>query len=263
MSDVTADVEASSGSGLIYHLLVPLMLALVVHAIAILALVEGWTVTDESRFAPQVEVLEATLIQLEPEAPAPAAVVEQPQVETPAPTPRREAEPAARDATPAADARVDDALEPAPEPPPPEPPPPAETSTDTRQADFEDDALRDMLDRALENAIANEAALLSESEADAEVASYVGAIVSRIERNWSRPPSARNGMQAELLIGLVPTGELIAVEVGTSSGNAAFDRSALLAVRDAAPFDVPDDPAQFERSFRRLRILFRPEDLRN
>ena len=234
------------------------MLALVVHAIAILALVEGWTVTDESRFAPRVEVLEATLIQLEPAAPAPAAVVEQPQVEAPAPTPQQDAEPAARDTVPAADARVDDALEPAPEPPAP-----AETSTATRQADFEDDALRDMLDRALEDAIANEAAILSESEADAAVASYVGAIVSRIERNWSRPPSARNGMQAELLIGLVPTGELVTVEVGASSGNAAFDRSALLAVRDAAPFDVPDDPALFERSFRRLRILFRPEDLRN
>lgn len=258
MSEAAADVEASSGSGVVYHLLVPLMLALVVHAIAILALVEGWTVTDESRFAPRVEVLEATLIQLEPAAPAPAAVVEQPQVEAPAPTPQQDAEPAARDTVPAADARVDDALEPAPEPPAP-----AETSTATRQADFEDDALRDMLDRALEDAIANEAAILSESEADAAVASYVGAIVSRIERNWSRPPSARNGMQAELLIGLVPTGELVTVEVGASSGNAAFDRSALLAVRDAAPFDVPDDPALFERSFRRLRILFRPEDLRN
>ena len=258
MSEAAADVEASSGSGVVYHLLVPLMLALVVHAIAILALVEGWTVTDESRFAPRVEVLEATLIQLEPAAPAPAAVVEQPQVEAPAPTPQQDAEPAARDTVPAADARVDDALEPAPEPPAP-----AETSTATRQADFEDDALRDMLDRALEDAIANEAAILSESEADAAVASYVGAIVSRIERNWSRPPSARNSMQAELLIALVPTGELVAVEVGTSSGNAAFDRSALLAVRDAAPFDVPDDPALFERSFRRLRILFRPEDLRN
>ena len=258
MSEVAADAEASSGSGVVYHLLVPMMLALVVHAIAILALVEGWTVTDESRFAPRVEVLEATLIQLEPAAPAPAAVVEQPRVEAPAPTPQREAEPAARDTVPAVDARVDDALEPAPEPPAP-----AETSTATRQADFEDDALRDMLDQALEDAIANEAAILSESEADAAVASYVGAIVSRIERKWSRPPSARNGMQAELLIGLVPTGELVAVEVGTSSGNAAFDRSALLAVRDAAPFDVPDDPALFERSFRRLRILFRPEDLRN
>jgi len=260
VSEVAADVEESSGSGLVYHLFVPLLLALVVHAIAILALVEGWTVTDESRFAPRVEVLEATLIQLEPEAPAPApaAVVERPRVETPAPTPQRDPEPAVRETAPAADARVDDTPEPEPEPVVP-----AEESTPTRQADFEDDALRDMLDQALEDAIANEAAILSESDMDAAVASYVGAIVSRIERNWSRPPSARNGMQAELLIGLVPTGELVTVEVGTSSGNAAFDRSALLAVRDAAPFEVPDDPALFERSFRRLRILFRPEDLRN
>lgn len=70
-------------------------------------------------------------------------------------------------------------------------------------------------------------------------------------------------MRAELLIGLVPTGEVVSVEVVASSGNSAFDRSALRAVRDAAPFEVPADPVLFEREFRNLRILFRPEDLRN
>ena len=69
-------------------------------------------------------------------------------------------------------------------------------------------------------------------------------------------------MEAELLIELVPTGELVSVEVLRGSANAAFDRSALAAVRAAAPFQVPDDPTLFEREFRRLRILFRPEDLK-
>ena len=143
---------------------------------------------------------------------------------------------------------------------PEDPPAPAAS---TRQADFEDDALDDLMDRTLEDAIASEAELLSSERQDAAVASYVGAIVRRIEQNWSRPPSARNEMRAELLIGLVPTGELVTVEVVASSGSAAFDRSALRAVRDAAPFEVPEDPALFEREFRNLRILFRPEDLRN
>jgi colicin import membrane protein len=70
-------------------------------------------------------------------------------------------------------------------------------------------------------------------------------------------------MEAELLIALVPTGEVVNVTVVRSSGNAAFDRSAEVAVRQAAPFRVPDDPALFERNFRALRILFKPEDLRN
>ncbi|MDZ7825036.1 MAG: cell envelope integrity protein TolA [Gammaproteobacteria bacterium] len=107
-----------------------------------------------------------------------------------------------------------------------------------------------------------EAARLAEERAEAATASFVAAIVGRIERNWSRPPSARNGMRAELRIGLVPTGEVVSVDIIESSGNAAFDRSAQTAVRRAAPFEVPDDPGLFERQFRSLRILFHPEDLR-
>ena len=46
-----------------------------------------------------------------------------------------------------------------------------------------------------------------------------------------------------------------------SSGNEAFDRSAEQAVRKAARFDVPEDPALFEAHFRRFQMLFKPEDL--
>ena len=246
----------SSAAGFWYGLGIPLVLALVVHAMAVLALIEGWTVTDESSYAPRTEVIEARLIELEA-TPAPAEVVERP---SPAPRP----EPAPREARPApqqAPARTETA--PAVDPEPAPPPEPVTPPTSPRQADFEDDALREMLEASLDDAIASEAALLGSQRADAAVASYVGTIVRRIEQNWSRPPSARNGMQATLLIGLVPTGEVVSVEVTASSGNSAFDRSAQVAVRDAAPFEVPDDPALFEREFRRLRILFRPEDLRN
>jgi TonB family protein len=69
-------------------------------------------------------------------------------------------------------------------------------------------------------------------------------------------------MEALLKVFLVPTGEVVDVTLLTSSGNDSFDRSALLAVRKAERFQVPDAPKQFERNFREFEVLFRPEDLR-
>lgn len=97
---------------------------------------------------------------------------------------------------------------------------------------------------------------------DEKAMAYVSQIQRDIVSNWSRPPSARNGMKALLRVILVPTGEVVNVVVEESSGNDAFDRSALLAVRKAERFQVPGQSRQFERDFREFTVLFRPEDLR-
>ena len=97
---------------------------------------------------------------------------------------------------------------------------------------------------------------------DEKAMAYVQEIKREIVQNWSRPPSARNGMQALLKVHLVPTGEVVDVTVVQSSGNDAFDRSAVLAVQKAQRFEVPSDSRQFERNFREFEVLFRPEDLR-
>ena len=91
---------------------------------------------------------------------------------------------------------------------------------------------------------------------------YIGQIQRDIVENWSRPPSARNGMQAQLRVFLVPTGEVVDVVLEKRSGNDAFDRSAVLAVTKAERFLVPPDYGEFEKNFREFTILFRPEDLR-
>tara|TARA_A100001011_G_scaffold300745_1_gene314138 strand:- start:1728 stop:2468 length:741 start_codon:yes stop_codon:yes gene_type:complete len=91
---------------------------------------------------------------------------------------------------------------------------------------------------------------------------YISQIQRDIVQNWSRPPSARNGMQVQLRVFLVPTGEVIEVILEKRSGNAAFDRSAVLAVTKAERFLVPSDSRKFEKNFREFTILFRPEDLR-
>lgn len=97
---------------------------------------------------------------------------------------------------------------------------------------------------------------------DEKAQAYVAQIKREIVANWSRPPSARNGMQAVLKVFLAPTGEVMKVAIIESSGNEAFDRSAVLAVQKAQRFVVPADPRQFERNFREFSVLFRPEDLR-
>ena len=91
---------------------------------------------------------------------------------------------------------------------------------------------------------------------------YIGQIQRDIVENWSRPPSARNGMQVQLRVFLVPTGEVVEVILEKKSGNDAFDRSAVLAVTKAERFLVPPESREFEKNFREFTILFRPEDLR-
>src|SRR5690606_4528896 len=90
--------------------------------------------------------------------------------------------------------------------------------------------------QAFEQALAQEELQLAEQSYAVEAQSYMSAIAQRIEQNWSRPPSARNGMQCELRIQLVPTGRVVNVDVIKSSGDSLFDRSAVQAVKKAEQF---------------------------
>jgi colicin import membrane protein len=99
----------------------------------------------------------------------------------------------------------------------------------------------------------------------ASASDTVAAIIQRAVINrWTRPPSARNGMRAVLEIALVPTGDVVGVAVLSTSGNQAFDRSAINAVEKAGRFpEVKElERALFERDFRRFQLIFKPEDLR-
>jgi colicin import membrane protein len=115
-----------------------------------------------------------------------------------------------------------------------------------------------------QEAAAAEARERAETEAEI-IAAHTAIIHDLVQQRWSRPPSARNHMEAVLRIRLVPTGEVVDVEIVRSSGDAAFDRSAEMAVRSVGRFrelqGMP--PRLFERSFRSLLLTFRPEDLRN
>ena len=130
------------------------------------------------------------------------------------------------------------------------------------QAEAERQARLDALaSSSFSDALAQEAAELQEGEQAELAQTFFQGIRAKVISNWSRPASARNGMQATLRVELVPTGEVVSVALLQSSGDSAFDRSAEAAVRKARRFDVPDEPAVFERRFRRFNLLFNPEDL--
>ena len=156
---------------------------------------------------------------------------------------------------------------PTPEPPKPAPPveePPKPDPEIERLAQEERERLErlaELSDLSMQEALDEELADLRDVEADAETMTYAAAIREAIRRAWSRPPSARLGMQARLRVDLVPSGDLLAVTVLESSGNPAFDRSAEVAVRKVGRFDVPEQSRLFEQNFRRFTLLFKPEDL--
>ena len=116
----------------------------------------------------------------------------------------------------------------------------------------------------LSRAMAEEEQVQATATAEEMAASFAALIQQTVINYWSRPPSARNGMEALLAIQLIPTGEVVSVTLLKGSGNTAFDRSAINAVEKAGSFpELQSLPSrEFEKTFRRFRLLFRPEDLR-
>ncbi|HEY3487311.1 MAG TPA: cell envelope integrity protein TolA, partial [Gammaproteobacteria bacterium] len=80
------------------------------------------------------------------------------------------------------------------------------------------------------------------------------AIQQKVERHWIKPPSASSGMICRLVIRQIPGGEVISVEIETSGGDAAFERSVEQAIYMASPLPEPPDPRVFDRD---LRFTFR------
>jgi len=94
--------------------------------------------------------------------------------------------------------------------------------------------------------------------------SYLQLIQKRLSQHWSRPPSARRGMETLIELRLVPTGRIVGVEILKSSGDLAFDRAVEQAAFKAAPFTELQnmEPRVFGQYFRSVKVIFNPEDLR-
>lgn len=93
-------------------------------------------------------------------------------------------------------------------------------------------------------------------------ASVLDAMTTRITRAWRRPVAFKGGLEVYLRLSLNPDGDLVDVRVVRISGDKLFDRSAVTAVKRAAPFrEIQQfDKVTFDEKFKSLTVKFRPED---
>ena len=115
-----------------------------------------------------------------------------------------------------------------------------------------------------EETLAQAEAQLEAEEDERAANSFRQVIQKRLSENWSRPPSARRGMETHIRIRLVPTGRVVGLTIIKSSGDIAFDRSVEQAVRKVDQFVELQtmDSRLFELKFRSVDVAFSPEDLR-
>ena len=92
--------------------------------------------------------------------------------------------------------------------------------------------------------------------------SYDDLIRQLVSQNWTRPPSARNGMVVVVRVNMLPDGTIANASVSRSSGDAGFDSSAVNAVRNVGRISEMQglSPADFA-PYRSFEMTFTPEDL--
>lgn len=88
---------------------------------------------------------------------------------------------------------------------------------------------------------------------------YMSLIESRVYQNWIKPPSADKGLICELQVRLIPSGEVINIELSKSSGDEVYDKSVIAAVRKASPFPLPPAESGLFEVFRDLHLPVRAD----
>jgi colicin import membrane protein len=94
--------------------------------------------------------------------------------------------------------------------------------------------------------------------AQREIDKYMDGIRTKVRRFVIVPPSLQGNPEAEVIVTLLPGGEVLDVRISKSSGNTAYDAAVERAIRRAQPFTVPAGE-QFQRNFRRFTMAFRPD----
>lgn len=88
---------------------------------------------------------------------------------------------------------------------------------------------------------------------DDELSRYAALVKEKVQRNFHAQGSYDEVTLTILHVRIAPGGDVMNVNVATSSGIPAFDRSAVAAVYRASPLPVPDSPEVFNK-FRNLEL---------
>jgi len=97
------------------------------------------------------------------------------------------------------------------------------------------------------------AAAINKSKAD-----WVDKIRTKIRSNIVLPPDLQGNPEAQFLVVLLPTGEVLTRKLTKSSGHRGYDEAVERAILKSSPLPKPDRAEIFERE---LRLTFKPRDL--
>lgn len=108
----------------------------------------------------------------------------------------------------------------------------------------------------------NDLTVLDALATEKATAKALDKMTTRISQSWRRPNAYKGGREVLLRMSLTSDGNLDDVRVVRSSGDILFDRSAVTAVKKAAPFREIEnfDQTTFDEKFKSVTVKFRPED---
>lgn len=91
-------------------------------------------------------------------------------------------------------------------------------------------------------------------------ADFSSQIKQLITGMWNYPHGVDPKLEVEVRVSVLPTGEVVNVQILKSSNKVALDKSVEKAIYAASPLPVPKDTLVFENEFRSFIMKFRPED---
>lgn len=117
-------------------------------------------------------------------------------------------------------------------------------------------------EQALRDKIAVEERRMAEekrnsTQRQSTIAKYRALIEAEVRRHWLVPAGAKVGMISELVVRLIPSGDVVHVQITKSSGDPVFDRSVENAIRKASPLPVPPAESGYFEDFRELKFPFK------
>lgn len=90
---------------------------------------------------------------------------------------------------------------------------------------------------------------------------YNALILQSIGNHWIIPQGVNKQLTSKLFVQVAPDGSVLSVQLLKSSGNVQLDRSAIAAIYKASPLPVPEVKSVFDRNFKQLTLIVRPEDV--
>jgi TonB family protein len=230
-----------------------LAIAIALHLLIVGAVTFTWSSEPVLKTVrPLPPHVQAVIMEKPAPKPAPKAVVKPAEKPKPVPKPKPAPKPVPK---PVPKPEQKPVAKPAPKPEPkPAPKPEPEPSFTAPELD----ELMASEDRELESSAQQQREQAAREASETE--SYISAITAALSQRWIIPATARqkDALSAHIRIRLLPGGEVLDVKLVKSSGDRAFDDSAVNAVKSAGRLPVPSGDL-FNRHFRDITINFHPQ----